>query len=555
MKYSPERMTVGQILSMTSPPVIVPDWQRNYSWTNTEIETFWQDLQRFNDQYPGDTIDGQEYFLGAVVIVDTNQSHLLLDGQQRIATAAILISVIRDFLSKYNADAATRVSTRYLTDYDDALEDYTFKITLNRYDRDFFKRLVLEIKNASWIPPEATYESHNLIKKSFGFFTKKMEEKYSEIDDMASSHHWALRILKVLTNHLSVVAVISTDEDNASSVFETLNDRGIGLSTTDLLRNLILRRTVEAHLEETMDLWGEVLEIESDVKLQDFFRHFWISREGDVKARSLYREVKENIISNDVDSLIFSRELRNSANVYQEILGANFSNDEVLCKLLSDIGDLGAKVLFPPTLSLLESKSDMEVIKRYLKCFISSYVRHSLICKRENSLFENVMYSIAKSIHDGAYTDEQLLNDIKEFSPDDDTFVSTFATASINRIASARYVLTELELSLRTTEELDIAAPRRVHVEHIYPKTPLSGGRLEQHASIINRLGNLTLLSARLNTAIKNGTYTDKQPCYLQSEILITRNIANNYSEWNQETINSRQSAMADLCSDIWNFG
>ncbi len=143
MKYSPERMTVGQILSMTSPPVIVPDWQRNYSWTNTEVETFWQDLKRFDEQYPGGNIDGQEYFLGAVVIVDTNQSHLLLDGQQRIATASILISVIRDFLSKYSADAATRVSTRYLTDYDDALEDYTFKITLNRYDRDFFKRLII----------------------------------------------------------------------------------------------------------------------------------------------------------------------------------------------------------------------------------------------------------------------------------------------------------------------------------------------------------------------------------------------------------------------------
>jgi uncharacterized protein with ParB-like and HNH nuclease domain len=41
---------------------------------------------------------------------------------------------------------------------------------------------------------------------------------------------------------MSVVAVSSTDEDNAAAVFETLNDRGIGLSTPDLLRNLLLRR-------------------------------------------------------------------------------------------------------------------------------------------------------------------------------------------------------------------------------------------------------------------------------------------------------------------------
>jgi uncharacterized protein with ParB-like and HNH nuclease domain len=547
-------MSVGQILSMTSPPVIVPDWQRNYSWTNTEVETFWQDLHRFNDQYPGDNIDGQEYFLGAVVIVDTNQSHLLLDGQQRIATAAILISVIRDFLSKYSGDAATRVTTRYLTDYDDALEDYTFKITLNRYDRDFFKRLVLETKTTSWIRPEASYESHNLIGKSFDFFTKKMGERYSEINNQAESHQWALRILKVLTKHLSVVAVISTDEDNASSVFETLNDRGIGLSTTDLLRNLILRRTVATHLEETMDLWGEVLEIESDVKLQDFFRHFWISREGDVKARSLYREVRANIIDNDVDSLLFSRELRKSANVYQEILSANFGNDELLCKLLGDIGELGAKVLLPPTLSLLESKTDLEVIKKYLKYFISSYVRHSLVCKRENSLFENVMYSVAKSIRDGSYTDDQLLNDIKEFSPDDTTFSSTFATATITRRASARYILISLEMSLRITEELDVAPPNRVHVEHIYPQTPLQGNRLEQHASIIHRLGNMTLLSARLNTTIKNSAYEDKRAHYQQSELMLTRQLANNFVSWDYETIGTRQAKLSELCNEVWCF-
>ena len=152
MKYTPDRKSIGQILSMTSPPVIVPDWQRNYSWTTVEVETFWQDLLRFNEQYPGSNIDGQEYFLGAVVIVDTNNSHLLLDGQQRVATAAILISVIRDFLARFKVDAATRVSTRYLTDYDDALEDYTYKITLNRYDRDYFKRLILETRNQNWQP-------------------------------------------------------------------------------------------------------------------------------------------------------------------------------------------------------------------------------------------------------------------------------------------------------------------------------------------------------------------------------------------------------------------
>ncbi len=269
-----------------------------------------------------------------------------------------------------------------MTDYDDALEDYTFKITLNRYDRDFFKRFILESRNQNWQRPESLYESHNLIEKAHDFFTRKFEDKYTEINNQQDAHQWALRVLKVITLHVSVVAVISTDEDNASSVFETLNDRGIGLSTTDLLRNLILRRAQQASIEEIMDLWGEVLEIESDAKLQDFFRHFWISREGDVKARSLYREVKSKILDDDIDSLDFSRDLRGSALVYQDILSGNFGNNDTISSLLQSVSNLGAKVLLPPVLSLLESRNDPDLIIKYLKYFISAYVRHSVVLSR-----------------------------------------------------------------------------------------------------------------------------------------------------------------------------
>lgn len=554
MKYTPDRKTIGQILSMTSPPVIVPDWQRNYSWTTVEVETFWQDILRFDSQYPNQNIEGQEYFLGAVVIVDTNHAHLLLDGQQRVATAAILISVIRDFLARYKADAATRVSARYLTDYDDALEDYTFKITLNRYDRDFFKRFILETRNQSWQPPESLYESHSLIQKAHDFFNRKFEEKYHEINNQQDAHQWALRVLKVITSHVSVVAVISTDEDNASSVFETLNDRGIGLSTTDLLRNLILRRAHQASTDEVMDLWGEVLEIESDAKLQDFFRHFWISREGDVKSRSLYREVKSKILDDDIDSLGFSRDLRSSALVYQDILSGNFSNNDKISGLLQSVSSLGAKVLLPPILSLLESRSAPDLISRYLRHFVSSYIRHSVICKRENSLFENVMYSVAKSIREGRESDDELLSKIATFSPDDNTFRAAFETASVSRRGTASYILKQIEIEKRTTEELDVGPPSRVHVEHIYPQTPQEGQRLAQHGVMINRLGNLTLLSARLNTAIKNSVFPNKKPFYEQSELLITKEIADSYNEWSSTTIDQRQIALAELAPRIWKF-
>jgi uncharacterized protein with ParB-like and HNH nuclease domain len=284
-KYSPEKKTLGNLLSLTNPPIVVPDWQRNYSWTTSEVETFWNDLIHFEASYPGDTINAEEYFLGSVVIVDNSVSHLLLDGQQRLATSAILLSVVRDYLKRSSRDAATRIQTRYLSDFDDAADRTTYKMTLNTYDRDFFKREILESRDTHYAPPEPSIESHRLIRLARTFLESQFEANFARQATPEDAHRWALRICTVLTNHMSVVAVLSEDEDNAASVFETLNDRGIGLSAPDLLRNLLLRRAPEAERQEIIDLWREILEMEGEPNLKTFLRHYWVSRYGDVKTQ------------------------------------------------------------------------------------------------------------------------------------------------------------------------------------------------------------------------------------------------------------------------------
>lgn len=95
-RYDADRQTIGSLLATTSPRIEVPEWQRSYSWDTTQVETFWNDLLTFSDRYPANTIQGQEYFLGSIVLVTRPDAVELLDGQQRIATATILLSVLRD---------------------------------------------------------------------------------------------------------------------------------------------------------------------------------------------------------------------------------------------------------------------------------------------------------------------------------------------------------------------------------------------------------------------------------------------------------------------------
>jgi hypothetical protein len=548
-KYSPEKKTLGNLLSLTNPPILVPDWQRNYSWTTSEVETFWNDLLHFEGSYPNETINAEEYFLGSVVIVDNSVSHLLLDGQQRLATSAILLSVIRDYLKRSSRDAATRIQTRYLSDFDDAADRTTYKMTLNTYDRDFFKREILESRDGDYAPPDPAIESHRLIRQARGFFEGQFDANFARKDTPEDAHRWALRVCSVLTNHMSVVAVLSEDEDNASSVFETLNDRGIGLSAPDLLRNLLLRRAPEAERQEIIDLWREILEMEGEPNLKTFLRHYWVSRYGDIKTQSLYREMKNRIVADNVSSLDLSRSLQAAAAVYESLLLARDDNNEI-AGLLSDVNALGASSLYPALLSAYQVDSNQ--VGPLLRALIVTYMRHTVIGKKENSRVEDTVFRLARDLRtNGDFA--AAINMLRAFAPGDTEFINTFATASLSRMEAARYALREIEHDRRKTGELQVALPPRVHVEHIYPQNPPPERRLPQHANVINRIGNLTLLDQRLNTAAKNAAFANKIPYYQQSQLLLNAELPGEAS-WGLEEINRRQIGLSQRAATIWSF-
>jgi len=112
--FQPDKRTLGMILSSTSPPIRVPEFQRDYSWDKQQIEEFWADLIEFAGD-PSQNLQGKEYFLGAAVLVNNGSYHLLLDGQQRLATATILLAALRDQIAVFNANAANQIQDLYIT--------------------------------------------------------------------------------------------------------------------------------------------------------------------------------------------------------------------------------------------------------------------------------------------------------------------------------------------------------------------------------------------------------------------------------------------------------
>jgi hypothetical protein len=281
-------------------------------------------------------------------------------------------------------------------DNDDTTGERWYKLTLNRYDAEFFRREIQDGKDQISLPP--TLESHRLILRVRSYFKEKFKDRYEKLGGGKPAFQWSLRIMKVLLNHMSAVVVSSNDEDNASNVFETLNDRGISLSTPDLLRNLILRRAAsDSQREEIIDAWRTVFEMEEDVKIDEFLRHYWISRHGDIKSRKLYHEMKNVITENDTGSLPFSLDLQRSSITYRQIVSANDDDAQVRGYLVA-IKMLGAKALLPAVLSAYASGCDAAQRGKFLKALVSLYVRYVVVSGLEMSQLEDVVYAMAKSL-------------------------------------------------------------------------------------------------------------------------------------------------------------
>lgn len=551
-QYVASRELIGTLLATTSKSIRVPEWQRSYAWGKTQFEAFWMDLIDFSDKYPGDNIKTAEYFLGSVVLVTGTDHDLLLDGQQRLATSTIFLSVLRDFRQEYSGDSATRLQTKYMSDFDDATNQTTYALSLNRYDREFFRSEVQDRRpEAEKIQP--TLKSHELIRRARKYFADAVEERTRGKDPKAK-YDEVLRLGSVLLDSMSVVVVSSADEDNASSVFETLNDRGIGLSTPDLLRNLLIRLAPDDGAREgIIAAWQSTLVAEEEVSVDQLLRHYWVSLRGDIKARALYREIKKVVDDEKINPLTLSQDISKAAALYRDFVLCR-SDSPAFAACLEEIQALGASVLYPALLSCSSaSEGDDENMVDFSRALINLYVRYYLIGGREGSALENTIFKVAAALRKDKDA-SAAIRSVQEQAPDLEELFRQFSSVSVTRIASVRYLLRKIETHVRKTEEVKVEGPGRVHVEHIYPRNPPADRRLENHGAIVNRLGNLTLLSRALNTSIKNSKFSTKKSSYEKSAIVITKDLLAYGDEWGKGQIDTRQEWLAHQACQIWRF-
>jgi hypothetical protein len=536
----------------------IPIYQRPYSWADAQIDDLYRDL---NDALGTDAPD---YFLGTLVTTrNIDEGRLtIIDGQQRLVTVSVLIAAIRDrFQLQGQTDRAQDIEREYLFKRDIRTQELTPHIYLTAEDRDFFVETVAKGPPPAPATREAQPTSpaqqrlHRATEIAATFVTNLLSTTQKGDDRL-------LDLIDFLTEKAKLVSVSVGSESSAFIIFEVLNDRGLDLSITDLLKNYVFR-TADNRVEEAQAAWAQmttiISEVASEPELKNFVRHYWTATYGMTRERELYDAIKK-VVSTKAKAVDFAKALAKAATFYAGL--SNPASDQwddyqpVVRQSIEVLGQLGVTQLRPLVLAIFQHFSPDEIAKT-LPAVVAWSVRFLICGSGGSGTLETAYADRAKDVSSGRIKAASgLWEAMKGIVPDDITFKSKFATATVSKADLAKYYLRVLEQQSKSTDDETIVNPDhgKVNLEHILPRNPAEGWTHippGQIPALIKRLGNLTLLASRLNSRAANAGFEDKKKHFEKSAITMTKKLCD-LPAWTAKDIGDRQEAMADLAVKAW---
>ena len=563
--YSAQAKRMSDLISESNEGrIIVPAFQRGYSWGKKHVDAFWKDIEdhRKKRQTKG---AADKYFLGPIVIMPSTASDkdlVLLDGQQRLATATILLSVLRDLGNDLKITDAVVFANKVQGGLIDK-EEVGYSIELGELDKTYFQDTIQKFPRAK--DKKARLLSHRNIQKA----REILEANVAVIIGPLSPPE-ALIVLKdmrqVVKNELVMASILVLDEGAAFNIFETLNDRGLRLSVPDLLLNYLMRKAASADVRQQIrGQWNDMVEEMAKRDPSRFIRHMWLSKYGDLKSTDLFTALKDHIENNKKDPLEFAQSCAAECTRYVELVKAAEEHlKEATPYVKTLVSDLHIDAPLPVLLSAhsVLSTKELEDTAKWLLVFIT---RYSIVTGLDPGGMENIFYALARDIRKamvGATLDNK--DKVKEVrtlikttlvknAPTDDT-IRDAVKRLVLEPDEAKYVVHRIATYMQTkTKEVTIDES---NLEHIFPKKPsaewTSPNELEP---LLWHLGNLTMLGERLNTgAASKGYPTKRTEYYEKSELTMPKELAKTYSEWDGKSIIARAESFGKVVAEIWNF-
>lgn len=541
----------------------VPANQRNYAWKEKHINDLYSDLTLAISK------SAHEYFLGSIVVIGTKDGRsMVVDGQQRLATTLMLLAAIRDFLEENNnTTSAGQLQRTYILSEEFGQLEPKPHLRLNEIDHDYFYRRVLLPKSDS--RRQEIIKSQKNLKPSHANINRAVMLAAAKVKNIVKDirPEDQLEVLRTWVNFLEkgarVIWVSVPDESSAYTIFETMNDRGLALSATDLIKNYLFGRAGEERIDQVKHNWSQMIGTletvpESEIT-KSFIRHYWVSRYGVVRGQELFAAIKERF-RHGSDVVQFSHELADEAVNYVALLTPSHTlwakyGDQAR-ESLATLNLLGVEQIRPLLLIALK-RLDVKEMSKLLTLSVSWVVRLLITGKQGSGALEHLYGQAAEKTAGGEMkTAASISRYMGREVPGDEKFESDFSLARVSRAALARYYLRALERQHRNEKEPYLIPNDElvINLEHVMPETrshDWSHVPQEVFDSYVARIGNQVLLQASQNSALGNKGFSKKKQTLLDADFELTK-WAGQYQSWGAREIEDRQKRLAKLAVSTW---
>lgn len=595
----------------------IPLFQRPYVWTEDKNWChLWEDIVNVADRHLAKEIC-RSHFLGAVVLERNNnatgsiETRQVIDGQQRFTTLQILMIAIRDLCKKYNNsklhDRFNDLACNQRNKVD--LDQEAYKIWPTNSDRPAFK----VVHQLGGYDTEQTARLDDKIKnsqifKAYQYFIKVLEIWFAEYDDVEVCLD---ALWQVVREHLQIVVIDLSSQDEAQVIFETLNARGTQLLPADLIKNFLFRKA-EGSEAEVEKLYNEYwLEFDSQFWRQevsqgrtkrpriDWFLQNYLSLmlQDDIKVSHLfdsfktyvndtednYKKFNNRFFKHPKDTTEHLIALKHFAQLYQIITQPQ---DDRLVLFLYRLEAINTATVYPLLLMTIELwKYQPQELHKFLD-ILESYLVRRMVCGMTNKYYNRYFIEVIKEMYKRGDVSDTLMiakdvhkilsistTDSSKMPTDEELRNQLLEMPIYNRMAQykLRIVLEAMDSAAHHAKSEATPIQRNLTIEHLLPESwgsywPINkeGKSAEEilkqkirRDTLKHSIGNLTLITGSLNPAISNGPWQTKRPEILKySKTNLNRyfqpDLEDSLSVWNEDTIIERSDKLTDLFIQVW---
>lgn len=566
----------------------IPQFQRPYAWReNEQWFHLWEDVRTLAEQHIN--VEGQKrvkpHFMGAIVLqqrpsaVGEVSKRLVVDGQQRLTTLQLLIKAVQLVFQELN-DEARFERLRDLTENSkshfagDPINNETKIRQSNLNDQDAFRQAirVTSLDRKGNLTP---------ITEAFQYFKDKAEKWLREAPEYTEHRSDALE--EAFTKNLQIAVIDLDDDEEPHKIFETLNARGEVLRQSDLVKNTVMYKAdVVDEAAKARQLWGmfdndewwrrNTGEARLDrVQLDRLLNHWMVATEQRNIAPDRVASEFGVYLNDNPDTTIedVARKIRNSGVVYQDALNFRDADKYVEGALRRLIGDMGVVAILPLILYLKDAQVPEQQYRRCIQILDSYLVRRMLYAGVTQAL-TNFLITLLERMHKGNPADHdrtmaEFFNSQRSESlrwPSDGMLRARLTNNRLRgTVARRKMVLVEIERHLRGKWANPLGSVASLTIEHIMPQNWDSNWRLpdsaphedwERRQDRVHFLGNLTLVTGRLNSRMRDAEWQKKKDYLDEHNTLLLNRDPLTQDEWNEEAIERRGRGLAERVIEIW---